>query len=246
MGYAREQRSIDWGGVWAGLVWTIGLLVLLSSLWLALGFGGSEIDVFADNIEWWLAGTAILALLVGGIVAGWAPRARGVAAGLVNGMTVWGLLLTLSIIIGVPSLLGGAAIVGDTLQTANGVTDGAAGSLALDGTTSLWATFWTALIGFATAAIGGVIGGNLPKRDEPIDTFDTRDERYDRDRFDDDRFRDRDRFGDDVDDRHAYRGSTVPAHTHRGDELVVLDDDVEDRTSVMQHEHDGDYASRRH
>jgi hypothetical protein len=247
-GYAREQRSIDWGGVWAGLVWTIGILVLLSSLWLALGFGGSNIDVFADNIEWWLAGTAILALLVGGIVAGWAPRARGVAAGLVNGMTVWGLLLTLSIIIGVPSLLGGAAIVGDTLQTAENVTDGGAGTLGLDGNTSLWATFWTALIGFATAAIGGMIGGNLPKREEPIDTFDTRDDRT-RARFDDDdrRYRDdyRGEHREDVDEGSRFRGTTVPSHTHRDDEVVVVDEDARDRTAMMQHEHDGDYASRR-
>ena len=224
-GYAREQRSIDWGGVWAGLVWTIGVMVLLSSLWLALGFGGSEIDVFADNIEWWLAGTAILALLIGGIVAGWAPRARGAGAGLLNGMTVWGLLLTISIVIGVPSVLGGAAIVGDTLQAA----DNATGGLALDGTASLWATFWTALIGFATAALGGVIGGNLPKRDETLEPYDTRDEMR----------RDRD-------DEPAFRGSTVPAHTHRGDDVVVVEDaDVRDRTSVMQHEHDGDYVPRR-
>ncbi|HSL11219.1 MAG TPA: hypothetical protein VLA82_07885 [Actinomycetota bacterium] len=246
-GYAREQRSIDWGGVWAGLVWTIGLLVLLSSLWLALGFGGTNIAAFADNIEWWLAGTAILALLVGGIVAGWAPRARGVAAGLVNGMTVWGLLLTLSIIIGVPSLLGGAAIVGDTLQTADTVTDGGATSFPLDGNASLWATFWTALIGFATAAIGGMIGGNLPKRDEPIDTFDTRDD--DRVRVgDDDRHRayddHRDDYADDA-DGSRFRGTTVPAHTHRDDDVVVVDEDARDRSSMMEHEHDGGYASRR-
>jgi hypothetical protein len=219
-----RNEPIDWGGVWAGLVWTVGVMVLLSSLWLALGFGGSEIDVFADNIEWWLAGTAILALLIGGVVAGWAPRARGASAGLLNGMTVWGLLLTISIVIGVPSVLGGAAIVGDTLQAA----DNATGGLALDGTASLWATFWTALIGFATAALGGVIGGNLPKRDETLEPYDARDEMR------------RDH------DEPAFRGSTVPAHTHRGDDVVVVEDpDVRDRTSVKQHEHDGDYASRR-
>jgi hypothetical protein len=230
-GYAREQRSIDWGGVWAGLVWTIGLLVLLSSLWLALGFGGSNVEIFADNIEWWLAGTAIASLLVGGIVAGWAPRARGVGAGLLNGMTVWGLLLTISIIIGVPSVLGGAAIVGDTLQAADTATDGATGGLTFDGNASLWATFWTALIGFATAAIGGMIGGNLPKRDESLDPVETRDDRI-RERYDDD-------------DRGTFRGSTVPAHTHRDDDVLVVDDDMRDRSSVMEHEHDGDYASRR-
>ena len=233
-GYAREQRSIDWGGVWAGLVWTIGLLVLLSSLWLALGFGGSNVEIFADNIEWWLAGTAIASLLVGGIVAGWAPRARGVGAGLLNGMTVWGLLLTISIIIGVPSVLGGAAIVGDTLQAADSATDGAAAGLTFDGNASLWATFWTALIGFATAAIGGMIGGNLPKRDETLDPIDTADDRR-RDRFDE-------RY--DGDERRTFRGSTVPAHTHRDDDVLVVDDDLRDRSPVMEHEHDGSSTSR--
>jgi hypothetical protein len=230
-GYAREQRSIDWGGVWAGLVWTIGLMVLLSSLWLALGFGGSDVELFADNIEWWLAGTAVAALLIGGIVAGWAPRARGVGAGLANGMTVWGLLLTISIIIGVPSILGGAAIVGDTLQTADTATDGATGRLTFDGNASLWATFWTALIGFTTAAIGGMIGGNLPKRDETIEPYETRDDLRTRD--------------DDIDDERSFRGRTVPAHTHRGDDVVVVDDDLDDRAAAMEHEHDGAYASRR-
>jgi hypothetical protein len=228
-GYAREQRSIDWGGVWAGLVWTIGLLVLLSSLWLALGFGGSNVEIFADNIEWWLAGTAIASLLVGGIVAGWAPRARGVGAGLLNGMTVWGLLLTISIIIGVPSVLGGAAIVGDTLQAADTATGGATGGLTFDGNASIWATFWTALIGFATAAIGGMIGGNLPKRDESLEPVD----------------RSRDPYVESDEDGRTFRGNTVPAHVHRDDDVMVVDDDMRDRTSVMEHEHDGDYASRR-
>lgn len=232
MGYAREQRSIDWGGVWAGLVWTIGLMVLLSSLWLAFAFGGSSVEIFADRIEWWLAGTAIGSLLIGGIVAGWAPRARGVGAGLVNGMTVWGLLLTISIIIGVPSILGGAAIVGDTLEAANDATGGATGGLAFDGNTSLWATFWTALIGFATAAIGGMIGGNLPKRDETIEPLETRED-----------LRARERYG--PDDDRAFRGTTVPAHVHRGDDVVAVDDDVDDRTAVMEHEHDGSYVTRR-
>jgi hypothetical protein len=146
-------------------------------------------------------------------------------------MTVWGLLLTISIIIGVPSVLGGAAIVGDTLQAANTATDGATGGITFDGNASLWATFWTALIGFATAAIGGVIGGNMPKRDETLDPVDTRaDVRRDRDDVDD--------------DRRTFRGNTVPAHTHRDDDVLVVDDDMTDRTSVMQHEHDGDYASR--
>jgi hypothetical protein len=259
MGYAREQRSIDWGAVWAGLVWTIGVLVLLSSLWSALAFAGNGIQAFADNIEWWIAASAIVALLVGGIVAGWAPRARGPLAGGLNGMTVWGTLLTLAIIIGVPSVLGGAAIVGQALPADVNVQQ----QVNVDQETSLWATFWAALIGFGTAALGGVLGGIMPKRQETTEAYprdrydrrDDRDDRFDRDREHtrDDRY-DRDReYAGTREDRFRSDDGDVERgrHVRRDDDVVLMrDDDIADdrgeRTDVMEHEHDGGYASRRY
>jgi hypothetical protein len=218
-----EQRLIDWGGVWAGLIWTIGIMVLLSSLWIALGYTGNGVGAIANDIEWWLAGTAIFALFVGGIIAGWAPRARGGSAGVVNGMTVWGTLLTLSLVIGVPSILGGAAIVGDTLtdpaQVETGVTAATTG-ITLDPDASLWATFLVALIGFVTAALGGVIGGMLPKRDQAVEVYDDRDHlAYPMDR--DPRIDEGDRF----DQHRVTDGRAVPAHIHRGSEVIVVEND---------------------
>ena len=261
MDYAREQRSIDWGAVWAGLVWTIGVLVLLSSLWSALAFAGNGIEAFADNIEWWIAASAIVALLVGGIVAGWAPRARGPLAGGLNGMTVWGTLLTLTIIIGVPSVLGGAAIVGQALPADVNVQQ----QVTVDQETSLWATFWAALIGFGTAALGGALGGIMPKRQETTEAYphdrydrrDDRDDRYDRDReyagARDDRY-DRDReYAGTREDLYASDDRDLDddgRHVRRGDDVVVMHDDEmvgdrADRTEVIEGEHDGGYASRR-
>jgi hypothetical protein len=218
-----EQRLIDWGGVWAGLIWTIGIMVLLSSLWLALGFTGNGVEAIANDIEWWLAGTAIFALFVGGIIAGWAPRARGGSAGVVNGMTVWGTLLTLSLVIGVPSILGGAAIVGNTLTDPAQVDAGveaATTGITLDQDASLWATFLVALIGFVTATLGGVIGGMLPKRDQTVEVYDDRDHlAYPMDR--DPRIAEGDRFQE----RRVTDERAVPAHIHRGNEVIVVEDD---------------------
>jgi hypothetical protein len=233
-----EQRLIDWGGVWAGLIWTIGIMVLLSSLWIALGFTGNGVEAIANDIEWWLAGTAIFALFVGGIIAGWAPRARGGSAGVVNGMTVWGTLLTLSLVIGVPSILGGAAIVGDTLtdpaQVETGVTAATTG-ITLDPDASLWATFLVALIGFVTAALGGVIGGMLPKPRRSIEMFDDRDH-LDHPIDRDPRLADRDRLDRDRDTDEQV----VPPHVHRDDEVVVVegDDRGERVPSTMRHDDD--------
>ena len=179
----RGRTLIHWGSVFAGAVWALAITVLLSALWLALAYG-SEIAGIRDNIEWFLAGSAMFALFVGGFLAGWAPGVRGWAPGLLNGMTVWGLMLTISLLIGVPSILGGAAAFGGNIIggiTAAGRAGANAGRVAASQAvdTSLWAGFWTALVGFALAALGGALGGATPRDTGMYSTMtpDERDER---------------------------------------------------------------------
>jgi len=173
--YDAERRGrtlLHWGSVFAGAVWALAITVLLSALWLALGYG-SEIAGIRDNIEWFLAGSAMLALFVGGFLAGWAPGVRGWTPGLLNGMTVWGLILVLSLLIGVPSVLGGAAAFGGNII--GGITNAGANGARVGATqaadTGLWAGFWTALIGFALAALGGALGGATPRDESMYDTM---------------------------------------------------------------------------
>jgi hypothetical protein len=61
---------VRWGAVIAGGVLAVALLLLLSSFWMALGFG-SGIDAVAQNLEWFIGGSAIACLFVGG----WSPDA---------------------------------------------------------------------------------------------------------------------------------------------------------------------------
>jgi putative membrane protein (TIGR04086 family) len=81
-------------------VWALAVTVLLSALWLALGYA-SEVNAVRDNIEWFLAASAMIGLFVGGFLAGWLPGVRGWGPGVINGMTVWGIILTISAI-GIP------------------------------------------------------------------------------------------------------------------------------------------------
>ena len=174
---ARGRKLIDWGSVFAGAVWALAITVLLSSLWLALGYA-SHVAAIRDNIQWYLAGSAMLALLVGGFVAGWFPGVRGWVPGLVNGMTVWGLMLTVSLLVGLPSVIGGAAAFGgNILGTVTGNAVGHAARTTLN--TGLWAGFWTALIGLVLAALGGAIGGATRREDATVQTVDHDERRMD-------------------------------------------------------------------
>ncbi|HZB01787.1 MAG TPA: TIGR04086 family membrane protein [Actinomycetota bacterium] len=168
----RGRALIHWGSIFAGAVWALAVTVLLSSLFLALGYA-SEMQAIRDNLEWFLAAAAMVGLFVGGYLAGWLPGVRGWGPGVINGMTVWGLILTVSLLIGVPSVLGGAAALLDNVGGVSRVTGAGGQSLGNDVDPGLWAGFLTALIGFVLAAAGGAIGGASPRDVDMYETFDT-------------------------------------------------------------------------
>jgi hypothetical protein len=158
-GYADRRRGpqlIRWGAVFGGTVLALGLLVLLASFWFALAYG-SEISAVRNNLEWYLGGSAIVCLFIGGILAGWLSGVRGWGPGFINGLTIWALLLIVTFSVGVPSALN----VFSLGRISNAVANGPIVAPGVD--TAMWASFWSLLIGFFTAAIGGAIGGALTR-----------------------------------------------------------------------------------
>ncbi|HJP64782.1 MAG TPA: hypothetical protein VKA30_00600, partial [Actinomycetota bacterium] len=95
---------INWRAVFGGAVIGIGILALLSALWLALAFS-SNVTFIRDNMEWFLGGTGIFALFVAGYMAGAISGARGVAAGFVQALTLWALVVIAALAVAVPSAL---------------------------------------------------------------------------------------------------------------------------------------------
>lgn len=150
---AGGPTRVRWGAVIAGGVLAVALLLLLSSFWMALGFG-SQVDAVAKNLEWFIGGSAIACLFVGGWVAGRMSGVRGAGAGIAHGATLWAVVLLVTLSIGIPAVL-------NILNLGRVATEiGRQSSVIAQGVdASLWATFLSLVGALVAAAIGGLIGG---------------------------------------------------------------------------------------
>lgn len=190
MAGSPSPQRVRWGAVFAGVVLGLALLVLMTTLWFALAYN-SGVDTIRDNLEWFIGGTAVAALFIGGLLAGWLSGVRGAGSGFFNGVTMWGLILIVAVVVGLPAVfsifdLGPVTSISDeTGLIGTGVDD------------TLWATFFTILGGFLASGLGGLIGGaaTMPANAQLQQTAFVDDEDHEHDVHD----RDHD---DDVDEEH--------------------------------------------
>ncbi|HEY7659858.1 MAG TPA: hypothetical protein VIC58_04595 [Actinomycetota bacterium] len=153
---STSPQRIRWGAVIAGVVFGLALLVLVTTLWLALAFT-SGVDEIRANIEWYIGGTAVGSLFLGALLAGWLSGVRGAGTGFFNGVTLWGLLLIVALAIGIPSVFDVFSLgrIGSIAEGAELIDEGVG--------SALWASFWTILGGFVAAGLGGLIGGAIAR-----------------------------------------------------------------------------------
>lgn len=153
----QGPQLVRWGSVFSGTIIAVATFVLLDALWLALSFG-SHVHFFYSNLSWFIGGTAIFCLYLGGMIAGLTSGARGAGAGAMGGLTTWGLLVLVVGALAAPTL--GIGHIPHTV-TAGGRT------YSINYLT-YWSAFWSVLIGLGAAVIGGILGGITNRRvDEP-------------------------------------------------------------------------------
>ena len=157
------RTLIRWSAVFAGTLLGLATLALLSSLWLALA-RASNVDVVANNIEWFIGGSAVFCLFLAGLLAGYLSGVRGAGTGFWHGATIWGLLLFATLSLGIPTILNlfnvnqiATDVQSATTTPTDPVVYGA-----------LWGTFWTILGGFVAAGLGGAIGGAVTRDDDRV------------------------------------------------------------------------------
>jgi hypothetical protein len=176
VGAASPQR-IRWGAVFGGAILGIALLAALTSLWFALAYA-SGVDEIRTDLEWYLTGSAVASVFVAGLLAGWLSGVRGVGSGFFHGVTIWALMVTLTVSIGIPATfnvfnLGRVVELGTT-----------GGLLDPNADTVLWATFFAIVGGLVASGLGGAIGGAVTRPAntelaEPMTSFDDRPARPD-------------------------------------------------------------------
>jgi hypothetical protein len=156
VGSPSPQR-IRWGAVFGGAVLGIAFLVLLTSLWFALAHAAG-VDEIRNNLEWYIGMSAIGCLFVAGLLAGWLSGVNGAGSGFFNGVTIWGLMVLVTVAIGVPAVLNVLNLgrIAEFDATTGGL-------LATTDDTVLWATFLSIVGGLLAAGIGGAIGGAVTR-----------------------------------------------------------------------------------
>jgi hypothetical protein len=158
---SSRSTLFKWSAVFGGLILGLGLLLLLSALWLALAYG-SSLSAIRDHLDWYIGVSAIVSLFVGAILTGYLCGVGRVGTGMIHGFALWALLMLVTVLIGIPSVLNLFGL--HTL--ANRVISG--NLLVLSSSGTLWASFWTILAGFIAAGIGGMIGGAMTPRNRTM------------------------------------------------------------------------------
>lgn len=120
-----QGMQVSWGGIWGGVLIGLGLLLLLTSLGLALGV--SVVDPQSDNgalgigAALWAAISLLLSLYVGGMASTRIGAIFDKTTGLFEGALVWVLSLLLIVYLagsGIGLVAGGAfKLVGGASQT---------------------------------------------------------------------------------------------------------------------------------
>lgn len=163
---SRRQELVSWGAVWAGLVVTIAVFLLLQLVFFALGaLGIGEDSEAASGII--SAIIALVAFFLGGVTAGATSVWREGKGGLFHGVVLWALGVVAIVFL---TLFGGGALFGSvadvlaqtaSIQQSVNVPDVDMQN-AVDSarTGARWAVLGL-LLPLVAAAIGGLVGGKL-------------------------------------------------------------------------------------
>lgn len=165
------RDRVRWGSVWAGVVVALGILLVLSATGVAIGFAVTgiasteAIRAISLALAIWTAFSAIIALFVGGYIAGRLMPLDTRGIGAAHGIVVWGLTLVIGaaldlIVIGLLLAFFGNTIAVIGPGTISEIRIGPAELRAIANTiasTSGWFILWS-LLALGSAVLGGYLG----------------------------------------------------------------------------------------
>lgn len=170
---APRLDRIRWSSIWAGLAVALGLYLFLQLALIATGI--VDLSRATTSDAWWSAGAAIVAFLVGGIVAGATAVWRDADDGLLHGIVMWAVGLVLLIAL---SAFGGGIALGsfDTSSVFDKLTNANADAAAASGDAKQAASW--AVLGLTSAlvasALGATIGSKMwPRRRSDVTEIDS-------------------------------------------------------------------------
>lgn len=167
---AGRRDRVRWGPVWAGVIISLPVFLLLEFVLFALGglTLGLDPDASGTTAGWLTGLIALIAFFIGGLTAGASALWKGATDGLFHGVMVWALGLVAMLFL---TLLGGSALLGpvsDLVTQVGGVQQQFAQSVPnIDAdaamSTARAAAGW-AILGLVLSLIAAGIGGMCGSR----------------------------------------------------------------------------------
>ena len=155
---AVEPRldRIRWSSIWAGLAVALALYLFLQLALVATGI--VDLSEGTSSDAWWSAGAAVVAFLIGGIVAGATAVWRDADDGLLHGIVMWAVGLVALIAL---AAIGGGIALGsfDTSNVFDQFTDSDVDAAAASGDAEE-AAGW-AIIGLTSALVASGLGATI-------------------------------------------------------------------------------------
>lgn len=169
---ARVGARVRGGPVWAGFAVAFATWLLLQLVVFALDLGDLASNVAGSGSTaglWWSGVAAVIALFVGGLVAGAASEWDGVSDGILQGIVVWSMVVIALIALSAVGVGIGFGVVGDVLTTARGLGSGQLDSTITNTAQTAAAGAVLALgVTVAAAALGGAVGAKLWRPEHAI------------------------------------------------------------------------------
>jgi len=147
-----EGMRISWGGIWAGMLVVLGVMLVLSTLGLAIGFSVGTRNVDPEAIStgavFWSRASLLVALFLGGMAAARMSMVWDRFTGLAQGALVWVVSLVAVLLLGANGVgLLGVALAYGTAQRADTGPGGSA-----------WITFFSIVLSLLASLAGSAIG----------------------------------------------------------------------------------------
>lgn len=169
---------VSGGPVWAGFLIGFATWIVLEVSLVAVGLteirAGEQAAVERAG-WWWSLGAGLIALFIGGLVAGLASRWRTAAAGALQGLTVWALAFVGLLVLGALGAGLGFGAFGDVVNVNAGIDPANVPAEAIDTARDAAGVAVLLLLATAGAALlGGMAGARVRLGDRtPTDMEDT-------------------------------------------------------------------------
>lgn len=156
------RNAVQWGPVWAGLIGTFAIFMLLETLAAGIGL----VTTNDSGTGAWVTGiVALIAFFVGGWIAQVTSVVRGSQAGILNGLMVWALgtvLFFLLSLFGLSALFGAiGSVVSQFFAVSRTIGNVTTVVVATNASAAGWGAFFTLLLTAILAAIGGWVGDRM-------------------------------------------------------------------------------------